>query len=60
MESRADNPVLKKLVKGLMVESYLKEGHQEVEPGIYDKSMIGVCLGWIDAEKLVLNLAGIV
>lgn len=45
MESRADNPVLKKLVKGLMVESYLKEGHQEVEPGIYDKSMTGVCLG---------------
>ena len=45
METRADNPVLKKLVKGLMVESYLKEGHQEVEPRIYDKSMTGACLG---------------
>ena len=45
METRADNPVLKKLVKGLMVESYLKKGHQEVETEIYDKSMTGVCLG---------------
>lgn len=45
MESRADNPVLKKLVKGLMVETYLKEGHQEIDTGIYDKSMTGVCLG---------------
>ncbi len=45
IESRADNPVLKKLVKGLMGESYLKEGHQEVEPGIYDTSMTGVCFG---------------
>lgn len=34
MESRVDNPVLKKLVKGLMVETYLKEGHQEVELGL--------------------------
>ena len=45
MESRADNPMLKKLVKGLMVESYLKEGPQEIETGIYDKSMTGGCLG---------------
>ncbi len=60
MESRADNPVLKKLVKGLMIESYLEEGRQEVETGIYGKSITDACLGWADTEKLVLNLAGMV
>ncbi|MBO7244536.1 MAG: 3-deoxy-7-phosphoheptulonate synthase [Alphaproteobacteria bacterium] len=60
MESRADNPVLKKLVKGLMIESYLQEGRQEVGEGIYGKSITDACLGWNDTEKLVYNLAEMV
>ncbi len=57
MESRQENPDLKKIVKGLMIESYLEEGRQELEDGVYGKSITDACLGWKDTEKLILNLA---
>ena len=60
MESRQENPALKKLVKGLMIESYLQEGNQNVSDGIYGKSITDACLGWNDTEKLVYNLAEMV
>ena len=50
-------PSLKKLVKGLMVESYLEDGCQKVEDGVYGKSITDPCLGWEKTEKLILELA---
>ena len=50
-------PLLKKLVKGLMIESYLEDGCQKVEDGVYGKSITDPCLGWEKTEKLILELA---
>jgi len=48
---------LRKMVKGLMIESYLEEGTQDVTGGVYGKSITDSCMGWTDSEKLVLDLA---
>lgn len=48
---------LKKMVKGLMVESYLKEGAQEVGGRVFGKSITDACLGWPETKKLILTLA---
>lgn len=48
---------LKKMVRGLMIESYLVEGSQDPAGGVYGKSITDACLGWEDSEKLVLEIA---
>lgn len=40
------NPDLRKLVKGIMIESYLEDGSQSIEEGVYGKSITDPCLGW--------------
>ena len=57
IHSRRLQPSLKKLVKGLMIESYLEDGCQKVEDGVYGKSITDPCLGWGKTEKLILDLA---
>ena len=48
---------LKKIVKGLMVESYLVEGTQPVNGKVFGQSITDPCLGWDDTKKLILKLA---
>lgn len=48
---------LKKLVKGVMIESYIEPGCQKVGEGIYGKSITDPCLGWEDSEKLLYEIA---
>lgn len=48
------------LVKGLMIESYLEDGAQKVEDGIFGKSITDPCIGWARTEKLVLDIADLV
>lgn len=48
------------LVKGLMIESYLVEGCQKVQEGIYGKSITDPCLGWEDTENLLYHIANVV
>jgi len=48
---------IKGLVKGLMIESYLEDGNQKVDEGIYGKSITDPCLGWEKTEKLIFDLA---
>ena len=57
LHSRRLQPSLKKLVKGLMIESYLEDGCQKVEEGVYGKSITDPCLGWEKTEKLILDIA---
>ena len=57
LHSTRHNPKIKKLVKGLMIESYLEDGCQKVEEGIYGKSITDPCLGWEKTEKLIYELA---
>ena len=48
---------IKKIVKGLMIESYIEDGCQKAEEGIYGKSITDPCLGWEKTEKLIYDLA---
>lgn len=57
MHSRKLNPDIHKLVKGVMIESYIEEGNQKVGGGVYGKSITDPCLGWEDSEKLIYDIA---
>ena len=46
-----------KLVKGLMIESYIEDGCQKVEDGVYGKSITDPCLGWEKTERLIMDIA---
>ncbi len=49
--------VLKDMVKGFMIESYIEEGAQDVSSKVYGKSITDPCLGWEASQKLVMELA---
>ena len=46
-----------KLVKGLMIESYIESGNQKIGEGCYGKSITDPCLGWEKSERLIYELA---
>ncbi len=48
-----------KLVKGLMIESYIEDGNQKVSDHCYGKSITDPCLGWEKTEKLIYELANL-
>lgn len=60
LHSRNCNADIKKLVKGLMIESYIEDGAQKIGDGIYGKSITDPCLGWEKTEKLIYDLAELV
>ena len=54
---RIDNDI-RKLVKGVMIESYLVEGCQQIGADhVYGKSITDPCLGWEDTERLLYTIA---
>lgn len=55
--SRHMNGDIKRLVKGLMIESYIEDGNQKISDGIYGKSITDPCLGWEKTEALIYELA---
>ncbi len=55
--SRSQNPDIKRLVKGIMVESYIEDGAQTLGESVYGKSITDACIGWEKSEKLILELA---
>ncbi|MCI5700157.1 MAG: 3-deoxy-7-phosphoheptulonate synthase [Lachnospiraceae bacterium] len=59
LHSRNHNSDIRKLVKGLMIESYLVEGNQKIgcENHVYGKSITDPCLGWEDTERLIYSIA---
>ncbi len=48
---------IKKLVKGVMVESYIEDGCQSIGDGCYGKSITDPCLGWEKTSKLIYDVA---
>ena len=60
MHNRALNPDIRKLVKGVMIESYIEEGNQKIGEGVYGKSITDPCLGWADSERLIYDIADLV
>ncbi len=57
VHSRNQNGDIKRLVKGLMIESYLEDGAQSIGEHIYGKSITDPCLGWEKTEKLIYDIA---
>lgn len=51
---------VKKLVKGLMIESYIEDGAQKPGESVYGKSITDPCLGWEKTERLIYELAEMV
>ena len=57
LNSRAYNTEIGRMVKGLMIESYIEDGNQKIGEGVYGKSITDACLGWEKSERLILDLA---
>lgn len=58
LHSRDKNADIKKIVKGLMIESYLIDGSQKItDDYVYGQSITDPCLGWEKTERLVLDIA---
>jgi len=55
--SRKYDDSIRTMVKGLMIESYLLEGKQDIDENIYGKSITDACLGWEATEKLIYWIA---
>ena len=56
ISSMNKNDKLKKIIKGLMIESYIEDGCQNIDGGIYGKSITDPCLGIEKTEKLILDI----
>ena len=57
VHSRNQNEDIKRLVKGLMIESYLEDGAQSTDEHTFGKSITDPCLGWEKTERLILDIA---
>ena len=57
VHSRNQNADIKRLVKGLMIESYLEDGVQSTDEHVFGKSITDPCLGWEKTERLILDIA---
>ena len=58
MHNRQVSSEIQKMVKGVMIESYIEPGNQKIGcvPHIYGKSITDPCLGWDDSEKLICSI----
>ena len=57
VHSRNQNEDIKRLVKGLMIESSLEDGAQSTDEHTFGKSITDPCLGWEKTERLILDIA---
>lgn len=55
--SRRQNADIRRLVKGLMIESYIEDGAQGAGEHVFGKSITDPCLGWDKTERLILDIA---
>jgi 3-deoxy-7-phosphoheptulonate synthase len=59
IHSRKQSPAINAYVKGLMIESYIVEGQQDISTNEYGKSITDPCLGWEETARLLCEVAGI-
>ncbi len=57
LHSMRYNDDIHKMVKGLMIESYIEDGAQKIGECIYGKSITDPCLGWEKTERLIYDIA---
>ncbi len=48
---------IRKMMRGFMIESYIEDGCQSVENGVYGKSITDPCLGWEKSKELIYLIA---
>jgi len=60
MQSRHHSEMLRDMIRGLMIESFIAEGAQSSRGQVYGKSITDPCLGWQESEKLIFELADMV
>ncbi|MBQ8880466.1 MAG: 3-deoxy-7-phosphoheptulonate synthase [Clostridia bacterium] len=58
LHSRNHSSEIEKLVKGLMIESYIEDGSQKIcDNPVYGQSVTDPCLGWEKTERLIYDIA---
>ena len=57
IHSRNQNETIKRLVKGLMIESYIEDGACAAGEHTFGKSITDPCLGWEKTERLIFDIA---
>ena len=57
LHSARECEMVGKLVKGLMIESYIEDGSQKSGEHLYGCSITDPCLGWDKTERLIYELA---
>jgi 3-deoxy-7-phosphoheptulonate synthase len=53
LRNRKYDEGLHKIIKGLMIESYLEEGKQHEQGEVFGQSITDPCLGWEQTEELI-------
>jgi len=56
LQNRLYDSDFKRIVKGFMIESFIEEGNQKTDE-IFGKSITDPCLGWVDTERLIYDIA---
>ena len=57
LHSRRHSSEIRDMVKWVMIESYIESGSQKIGEHCYGKSITDPCLGWIDSERLIYDIA---
>ena len=57
LESCKRSEKIASLIRGFMVESYIEDGNQPIDGGVYGKSITDACLGWDKTAHLIFDLA---
>lgn len=57
LHSMRQNPDIRRLCKGLMIESYLIDGNQKTDGDVYGQSITDPCLGWEKTERLIFEIS---
>ncbi|MDE5548934.1 MAG: 3-deoxy-7-phosphoheptulonate synthase, partial [Clostridia bacterium] len=48
---------IRRIVKGMLIESYIEDGNQSISGCVYGKSVTDSCLGWEKTQKLIYDIA---
>ena len=51
---------VRRLVKGLMIESYIEPGSRRIGEHCYGQSITDPCLGWEESERLMYEIADMI
>ncbi|MBQ8638682.1 MAG: 3-deoxy-7-phosphoheptulonate synthase [Lachnospiraceae bacterium] len=57
LHSRIHSEAVAKMVKGVMIESYIEGGSQKVGEHVYGKSITDPCLDWENSRQLIYTIA---